>query len=410
MGLMNDRSEPKLHSDYDQELPGWTPDDVIGWPLAIRAYRINPNLGTAEDVQWLREELHSRGMKLMLDFVPNHTAVDAEECSKRPGLYIHSDRGDRSRCLENGIAYSAGSWMDPMHFAAQLNLFNADARNMQLRNLVSIAQMCDGVRVHVAYYWITSLFEEIWKKETEGQERPPTEFWLDAIKAAKAVNGQFILLGETYGEDVQRILLDFGFDYVYEKDVYDCLIQRNLEAFRRALTKFDNSDAQRLAHFVENHDECRAVSAFGNDPLVANAAAASILTLPGLRLIYHRQWTGVRTRLDVHLRRALSDDGDVRSREFYDLLFSVLSSAPLRFGDWTQTDVEGASNVLSWIWRTPDEGVLIVINFSQDFSHPQIPFVSDDKLKFTDFNTNTEVVLPLRLNPWQVQVLRFCQA
>ena len=64
-------------ADYSSVLPDWTKEDVIGSPYAITKYTCNSDIGTNDDLKWLKEQLNKRNMKLMLDFVPNHSAVDA---------------------------------------------------------------------------------------------------------------------------------------------------------------------------------------------------------------------------------------------------------------------------------------------------------------------------------------------
>lgn len=75
-GLNFDRTNPGLLQDYSQVLPGYTIDDIIGSPYAPTAYVTNPQLGSDDDLRTFRKMLNSMGLKLMLDFVPNHSAVD----------------------------------------------------------------------------------------------------------------------------------------------------------------------------------------------------------------------------------------------------------------------------------------------------------------------------------------------
>ena len=100
-------------SDYSSVLPGWTQDDVIGSPYAIAEYTCNPEIGSDEDLIWLREQLHSRNMKLMLDFVPNHSAVDAPATSHSK-YYVRAPSGkkDAKRYTSDGIAYGKDPYFD----------------------------------------------------------------------------------------------------------------------------------------------------------------------------------------------------------------------------------------------------------------------------------------------------------
>jgi hypothetical protein len=412
-GIEHDRSDATVRRRYDQELPGWTRDDVIGWPLAIRAYEVNSELGTDDDLEWLREQFHSRGMKLMLDFVPNHTAVDANEYTARPDLYLHGDPSDRDRFLPSGVAFAAGRYLGPMHFAAQLDLFNRDARQFQKDNLASIARRCDGVRVHLAYYWLTNLFADMWQTEISAKaDIPEVEFWAEAIPAAKLANPDFLILGETYGEDVQLALLELGFDYVYDKDIYDCLADRDLREFRRII---GSRGLAKYLHFSENHDEKRAITAFGNSIQSANAATAALLTLPGLRLVNHPQWEGVRGRLDVHLKRWIRADAESEALRFYDSLFTILRLDVVRFGEWTLLDVPDADAILTWAWETRHQRILIAINFSDRQAGGWVNYMinREGELHLRNLIASNATIAPVRdspssglrlaLKPWEVQ-------
>jgi glycosidase len=352
----------------------------------------------------------------MLDFVPNHTALDAEECRLYPEMYLQGDPDEQSSFLKTGVAFAAGRWMSPMHFAAQLNLFNERARRFQINNLSSIAKRCDGVRIHVAYYWITDLFISIWGKHLQQFTPPETEFWIEAVAAARNANPKFVLLGETYGEDVQRKLLDFGFDYVYDKDTYDCLTQGDVNGFRRAIGRFSNDILEKLLHFTENHDEVRAVTAFGGTPKMANAATAALLSLPGLRLVNYPQWLGYRYRIDVHLRRSADEDPDQSVVEFYAKFMSIINLDVLEKGTWEQLNVGG--DVLAWTWSKDAEVILIVINFSAKGIQTRVdwPGIQDGQVEIRELISGTQSLknaaelkstgFMIDSDPWQVQVFQ----
>ena len=95
--------------DYSEWLPNWTEEDVIGSPYAVYEYTCNPDIGTDNDLMWLKAILNSKGMKLMLDFVPNHSAVDAPQAKSNPDMYIRAPDGikDENRYTEGGLAYGA---------------------------------------------------------------------------------------------------------------------------------------------------------------------------------------------------------------------------------------------------------------------------------------------------------------
>jgi len=75
-GLNFDRTNAQLLAHYPTVLPGCSQADIIGSPYAPTGYNCNPQLGSNDDLAWLKKTLNGMGLKLMLDFVPNHSAVD----------------------------------------------------------------------------------------------------------------------------------------------------------------------------------------------------------------------------------------------------------------------------------------------------------------------------------------------
>ena len=77
---------PELRRAYDQVLPGWQEADVAGSPYAIAGYKVPPALGGEAGLADFRRRLRERGMKLLLDFVPNHVGLDHPWIVERPEL------------------------------------------------------------------------------------------------------------------------------------------------------------------------------------------------------------------------------------------------------------------------------------------------------------------------------------
>ncbi|MBI4775896.1 MAG: hypothetical protein HY788_17270 [Deltaproteobacteria bacterium] len=86
------RALPELKLSYSEALPDWTPDDVVGSPYAVAGYSLNPLLGTDEDLIRLRKKLEREGLGLILDFVPNHTALDHPWVAGHPERYVWWER------------------------------------------------------------------------------------------------------------------------------------------------------------------------------------------------------------------------------------------------------------------------------------------------------------------------------
>jgi len=67
---------PGLARAFSEALPDWRPEDVSASPYAVANYRIPQALGGEVGLTGLRQRLHSLGMKVILDFVPNHLGLD----------------------------------------------------------------------------------------------------------------------------------------------------------------------------------------------------------------------------------------------------------------------------------------------------------------------------------------------
>lgn len=371
-------------------LPDWQREDVIGYPLCIYKYEVCREVGTEENLEWFRNELKKRGIKLMLDFVPNDTAIDSPEMTSNPDFYIHStmdpddDQFDSSRFMGNhdGIAFGAGLNMPPMHFNAQLNLFNKKCRDYQIERLLKISQMCDGVRVHLPQYLINSHFADYWKKELFENNRNVVdvdytneneEFWLLAISKVRSFNPNFVFVAESYGESNQDKLIKCGFNYVYEKELLDKLVFSDVKGFRDLI--FQNNEhitSKRMVHFVENHDEKRILDLFWNNDRMACAASAALLTLPGIRLFNFHQWLGYSHQIHVNLRRSFDPHINKTIMLFYVRLFRVLDTNAIRFGEWTPKNVYESDTVIAWKWVKDKQHILVTINFSNERSGGRI--------------------------------------
>jgi len=121
---------------------------------------------------------------------------------------------------------------------------------------------------------------------------PATEFWADARAAVPG----FVLIAEVYW-DLEWRLQRLGFDFTYDKRLYDRMLHGPAGDVRDHLRA--DADFQRhSARFIENHDEMRSATAFGER---LRAAAVVMSTLPGLRFFQDGQFGGCRARVPVQL-------------------------------------------------------------------------------------------------------------
>lgn len=371
-GVQHDRTDASLVSGFKSLLPDYTEADVIGSPYAITNYTCNPELCPSgdSDLAWLRKRFNSLGIRLMLDFVPNHSALDSPWIESNIDYYIRAPSGtsDPSRYYTNGVAYGnmvySSAWTD----VGQLNYWNPALRTFMTEQLKKVASYADGIRCDMAYIVLNDPFQSQWSTELNawGWSRPSDEFWTGAIKAVKAEYPDTVFLAEVYG-DYFITLQEQGFDFTYDKEMLDRLSSGHLDNLRGWIS-YMSTYHDHVCRFLENHDDNRAVSTFGSVTR-SDAAALVAYTLPGMRFFFQDQWHGFANKLDVHLRRSASESKSTEAYNFYTKLQSIISSSVFREGTWTNLQVSGndAWRLVAWSWahKTTGEKRLVVVNFSE---------------------------------------------
>ena len=259
--------EPQMTEAYSRALPDWRPDDVIGSPYSVPAYKPDPRIGTWRDVDSVRKKLHARRMALFLDFVGNHTALDHPWARKNPEFYVQGTQQDFDKDpnafyrveTKNGtffLACGRDPYFPPWPDTLQLNHFHAGMRAAHLAELTAIAKHCDGVRCDMAMLQLNDIFGKLWSRFLpHGTTPPATEFWTDAKNALPALT----LLAEAYWGTEQR-LLDLGFSFVYDKELYDAVRDLNLGGVRARLG-LPVAAQNHFARFMENLAENMVVDA-----------------------------------------------------------------------------------------------------------------------------------------------------
>lgn len=370
------RAHPDLQAEYHHALPDFQPDDVIGSPYAVRRYEVDPHLGGREALAALRRRLADRGLRLVLDFVPNHTATDHAWLQHNPACYVmgtledlHHDPASffSGPGRSTGMVFAHGrdpyfpAWTD----TAQLNAFNPSLRALAANTLLSIASQCDGVRCDMAMLMTNSVFSHTWGDRVG--RRPEVEFWDVVIPAVKGQFPQFIFMAEVYW-DMEWDLIQQGFDYAYDKRLYDRLLYEPVHAITGHLRA--EMDYQRhMVRFIENHDEPRAATSFGPGRDVA--AAAITATLPGALLLHEGQVHAHQVKLPVQLgRRPFEPENDIVAG-FYRALLAETAQSVYRDGDWQLCDIwpawdghEAHHGLIAYTWRSGEARRLVVVNYS----------------------------------------------
>jgi hypothetical protein len=384
-----------LLAAFRRALPGFTDEDNVGSPYSVRRYVVDARLGGTEGLARARERLSRLGLKLILDFVPNHVAPDHPWVLEHPGFFIGGNKADLSADPSsfvdvNGRVFARGrdpffpAWPDVL----QLNAFDAGLRDAAAATVSDIADQCDGVRCDMAMLLVNSIFAKTWGGRAGSI--PDGEYWTEVIPAVRKGHPRLLFIAEAYW-DMEWELQQQGFDLCYDKRLYDRLRHEPAESVRLHLCA-DLAYQEKLVRFIENHDEPRAAAEF--EPRKRRAAALTALTLPGARLLHEGQLEGRRARVPVFLARRIEEETDREVRAFYEQLLGALRTGNFTRGDWRLCELRGwpdnqsCRNLVSWCWRSGLSRCLVVVNLSDTPSQGLVSIPWEDTAGRTWFLTD----------------------
>jgi glycosidase len=382
------RTDPALRRAFEAELPDLREDDIGGSGFAITGYVVNPELGGDEALARLRQRMAARGLRLMLDFVPNHTALDhpwvaeheeyyvqgtEEQLAAAPGNYERIQRagaGGGGPILAHGRDPYFAGWTDTL----QLDYSSPATVSAMTAELTRIADRCDGVRCDMAMLVLPDVFQRTWG-------RPAQPFWPEAIARVRRDHPTFRFLAEVYW-DLEWTMQELGFDEAYDKRLYDRLVAGGAGPVREHLRA--GLDYQsRLARFLENHDEPRAATTF---PAPQHEAASLITYLtPGLRFFHGGQLEGRRVQLSPHLVRAPDEAVDPEVQRWYAWLLALLGAEVFRDGAWQLLEAGPAwdgngtwTSLIAWAWTSASSRWLVAVNYSAEPAQALVRLPFDD--------------------------------
>jgi len=421
---------PEQRQAYSEALPDWSESDVDGSPYAIADYRVPATLGGDQGLATFRRKLNAHGIKLILDFVPNHLGLDHPWINEFPDVFVQATVGiaeDREglfsretkygmRLFAHGKDPNFPAWTDTI----QLDYRMPETHAKMLEILQSLAARCDGVRCDMAMLILPQVFTQTWSRFPPTQyairntryatppvtkrQQPETlkSFWSHAIPSIKSHNPDFLFLAEAYW-NLEPQLQAQGFDFTYDKELYDRLVARDAAGVQRHLLQQLGSTQKpatldRGAHFLENHDERRIASVLS--PAEHRAAALVILGLPGMRFLHEGQLIGARCRLPVQLTRRCDETAVPEVVQIYEQLLTALQGTSIGQGRaellkphpaWTENPT--AENFILIQWQSDAETFdLVVVNLAAHQGQCYVPLtianLSDHEWHVRDLLSN----------------------
>jgi hypothetical protein len=427
-GLALANANAGLQESFAAALPDLRREDVIGSPYCVRRYTVDAAFGGPDALAAARVALAARGVRLILDYVPNHVAPDHRWVTSRPELFVRGDdddvRADPGAWLVTAgqvLAHGRDPYFPPWPDVVQLDAFSPALRAATADTLADIAGQCDGIRCDMAMLMTNQVFARTWGGRTG--PAPAAELWPDVLGQLRAGHPDTVMIAEAYW-DMEWELQQQGFDFCYDKRLYDRIIEADASAVREHL-RADLAYQSRLLRFGENHDEPRIASRLG--PEAERAAAVAIATLPGATLWHEGQFEGRRVRPPVFLARRPDEVLDADLADWYHRLLAAVAGHRVRAGGWRLLEAEGwpdnqsCRNLVAWSWAGAGAGDrhVVVINLSAQPAQGRLPLSWPDlpgrSWRLTDIlgqrlfdRDGGELASPglfVALDPWQFHIL-----
>ncbi len=271
----------------------------------VTDYRdINPDYGTMEDFRALISAAHARGIKVIIDFVGNHTSdqhpwfqASAANTSKRDWYLWNSSQPSyqgpwgQQVWHERNNSYYYGIFWGGM---PDLNFKNIAVSN-EIKNTIRYWYEdvgVDGFRIDAVKHWI---------EEGSQQENTTStlSWWREFFAFQKQINPALMTVGEAW-TSTQNIApySDHRLDYCFEFDLAYAIINtvnnRNTSGLRNKVNEINNTyEAGQFGSFITNHDQDRSFSQFGLNTSKAKLAASMLLSLPGVPYLYYGEEVGM---------------------------------------------------------------------------------------------------------------------
>ncbi|MEK7686366.1 MAG: alpha-amylase family glycosyl hydrolase [Verrucomicrobiota bacterium] len=359
----------------DASLAEFREEDVLGSPYAIAEYQVARSLGGETGLKEFRRKLRRHGLRLILDFIPNHLGLDHSWISARPGLFVQSRArrkeaiGRQSSLGKKWFAHGKDPYFPAWTDTVQLDYRRAETRSAMIEALQSVADRCDGVRCDMAMLLLNETFAKTWQTFPCPAPVPATEFWAEAIDSVRRLHPGFLFLAEAYW-GLEAELQRLGFDFTYDKRFYDHLLSRSPAQVHQHVMNAEPEFISRSAHFLENHDEPRIASLLSLPE--HRAASLLLLGLPGMRLLHEGQLAGARRFAPVQMGRRLPEPPQSEIAALYEKTLALIQATAIGRGHadvlktrrvWTDNPTAENFVVVQWqtAWPTFD---LVVVNLA----------------------------------------------
>lgn len=404
-GFEVDRQEWEIDK-YQSVLPDFKEEDLRGSPYAIDQYILDPQMGKNGDLSKLKKVINSAGIKLILDFVPNHFGAHSSLIESNPEIFLQGTeeqlkthpkiffRHQSGNIFAHGKDPNFDPWMDTI----QVNIGSKAARKFMSDCILDLSNYCDGLRCDMSMLLQKHVFQRTWGQFSDQQQmvRWSEDFWPNAIQRVKDISSEFLFIAECYWS-MEQEMQDHGFDYTYDKAMLDKMLSRNVADMKWHL-RADKQYQHRSVRFLENHDETPVQATMPQDQHFASAVLMG--HLPGMRFYHFGQWEGRRLHIPVQLRRGskeikyqclISSRLETQAKKtffngitevvclctwwHYQELLKLSSKAVLKSGEWQFIEFlpfgdkdESFNQMIGYLWKKGKKKRLFIVNYSDRVS------------------------------------------
>ena len=356
----------------------------LGSPYAVTDYRgLNPEFGTKEDFKSLVNISHSLGMRIILDFVPNHTGWDSQWLIDHPEWYTQDVDGNPIDPIDPGTGKSWG-WTD----VADLNFDNHNMRKEMIQDMA---------------FWLTEYDVDGFRMDVA--HNVPQDFWNAASAALQATKDIFMLAEAEVPSHLNSRAFhsNYGWDLHHKINAYAKGEISSVELIKATEEHPKKHQKGFPINFTSNHDENTwAGTVFDRMGDAHKPMAVFAFTAQGMPLLYGGQEEPLRHRLAFFEKDNIGFK-DYAYSDFYKSLFDLKHNNKAlwngEFGDMSPTWYTGSENILAYTREKEGDSVLIIINvtdkaltFSSELDFSGVDVF--DEAKSMTIKTGDQIELP----------------
>jgi glycosidase len=369
------RALESQHADWKEEY--LSDSDIQGSPYAIQEYSVDRRIGEPLGLLLLKERLNSAGLKLIVDFVPNHLGIDSPEIFNNPGRFVQSASEAagtfpaETRFGERFFAHGRDPYFPPWTDTVQVDYRVPQAHEAMAAVAQTISMYGNGLRCDMAMLLLPEIFQKTWSAFPPASDFiTHGNFWREAIPKIRQLQPQVDLIAEAYW-DTEETLQSAGFDFTYNKRVYDYLVQGRIAELSDFLNSKNDAFLAHSVHFLENHDEPRIANLLAIER--HKAAAALMFFLPGMVLLHDGQMEGRRAFARIQANRRKPEPIDAEISRFYNEFLEAIQKTHVRRSEPALLRSPDCREIIAVKWDGPEgEFDLALVNLSareQEWKH-----------------------------------------